>query len=289
MGDVWTIDGEAVDGGEAALGLRDRAIWHGDAVYEVLRAYRGRPFALEEHLGRLQRSARAVGRVFPSSVGRLAGEVHDALRRSGLEDAMVRVLLTRGSGGEGLGLHGVRGGRRIVMVRPLPTLEPSLYERGLRARLVEWEVHGLAADLARIKSANYLARVVALQRAQAEGFDEALLMDRSERVWEASAANVFVLHGRTLTTPALDGPILAGVTREKILELATDEGLIPREGSLTRADVMTADEVFVTSSVREVVPITAVDDHTVGEGRAGPRSGALRRRLRALAGAVVQP
>ena len=235
MREAWTIDGAAVTEESAVISLRDRAVLHGDAVFEVLRAYEGRPFALEEHLGRLQRSARIVGRVFPCSVGRLASEVHETLNRSGLRDASIRILLTRGTGGDGLGTDGVRGGRRAIVVRPLPALDESLYARGLRAKLVEWTVGGVAAELARAKSANYLARVVALQRAQSDGFDEALLIDDADRVWEATAANVFAIHGRRLTTPPLEGPILAGVTREKVLEPGMGPGRTPVQLLLRRA------------------------------------------------------
>jgi branched-chain amino acid aminotransferase len=285
MSEAVSVDGQGVAPEEVHLSLRDRTIAHGDSVFEVLRAYGGRPFALEEHLGRLQRSAMIVGRVFPCSVGRLAAEVSETLARSGLAEAHIRILLTRGVGGDGLGLEGVRGGRRVVWVRPLPELSPTLYSRGVRALLTECTVRGVAADLARAKSGNYLARVIALSRARAARFDDALLVDDQQLVWEATAANVFALSGRRLLTPPLSGPILAGVTREKILDLAREHGLTAVEAPLSRSELMSADEVFLTSSIREVVPIVEVDEHVVGSGEPGRCARAMHDALRALAGA----
>lgn len=285
MPEIVMIDGGLIEPTLATISLRDRSVSHGDSVFEVVRAYRGQPFALEEHLGRLQRSAQLVGRVFPCSVGRLAAEVTTALRESRLADAHVRILLTRGEGCDGLSLDGVRGGRRVVWVRPLPEISSTLYERGLRACRVLDDVRGIAAELRRAKTGNYLERVVALDRARGAGFDEALLTDADERVWEASAANVFAVWGRTMVTPPESGPILAGITRAKLLDLAREASMTVEERSLWWTELLTADEVFVSSTIREVMSVVEIDDHVVGSGSPGRVAGQLRAALRSLAGA----
>jgi branched-chain amino acid aminotransferase len=285
MPDVAFIDGVEVDADHTVLALRDRSVLHGDSVFEVIRVYAGRPFALEEHLGRLQRSAQIVGRVFPCSVGRLASEVHAAVARSGLADAHVRVLLTRGVGGDGLALEGVRGAHRIVWVRDLPEIPSTVYEDGIRACSIEHTVGGVAADLCRAKSGNYLARVIALTRAKQRGFDDALLVDDRGQAWEATAANLFaVVQGRLLTPPT-SGPILAGVTRGAVIDLASESSIAVREATLQWTELLAADEVFVTSTIREVVSVVMVDDHVVGDGKPGVMAGALRRALRHRTGA----
>ncbi|MFO0561384.1 MAG: aminotransferase class IV [Polyangiales bacterium] len=286
MPEVVMIDGGLIEPTLATISLRDRSVGHGDSVFEVVRAYRGRPFALEEHLGRLQRSAQLVGRVFPCSVGRLAAEVTTSLRESALDDAHIRILLTRGEGRDGLLLDGVRGGRRVVWVRPLPDLSSTLYERGVRACRVFDDVRGLAAQLRRAKTGNYLDRVVALDRARGQGFDEVLLTDSDDCVWEASAANVFALWGRTLVTPPESGPILAGVTRAKLLDLAREGSMAVEERKLQWTELLTADEVFISSTIREVVSVVEIDDHVVGTGTPGRVAGLLRAALRSLAGAA---
>lgn len=279
MPDIVWIDGVDVSSSDATLSLRDRSVSHGDSVFEVLRATGGRVFALEEHLGRLQRSAAIVGRVFPCSVGRLAAEVSAAVRASGYEHAHVRVLLTRGEGGDGLSLRGVKGGRRAIIVRARPALDESIYREGIRVCAIEHTISGIAAELARAKSGNYLAHVMALARAQQRGFDDALLVDDRERVWEASAANVFAMIDGTLVTPPDDGPILAGVTRWHLLDIARSNGLPVRERELQWTELLSADEVFLSSTIREVVSVVEVDEHAVGQAVPGRIATLLRSAL----------
>lgn len=286
MPDVVMIDGGIIEPSLATISLRDRSVSHGDSVFEVIRAYRGRAFALEEHLGRLQRSARIVGRVFPCSVGRLAAEVNAALRESGLEDAHIRVLLTRGEGRDGLALDSVRGGRRVIWVRALPEISSTVYERGLRVARVDDDVRGMAAEVRQAKTGNYLDRVMALDRARHRGFDDALLTDCDERVWEATAANVFARLDQTLITPPTTGPILAGITRSRIIDLALADAMRVEERELRWTELLTADEVFLTSTIREVVSVVEIEDHAVGTGEPGTVARALLRQLRSAAGAI---
>ena len=279
MPDIVWIDGVEVSSSDATLSLRDRSVSHGDSVFEVLRATGTRVFALEEHLGRLQRSAAIVGRVFPCSIGRLAAEVNSAVRSADYERAHVRVLLTRGEGADGLSLRGVKGGRRVVIVRELLALDKSLYRDGVRVCAIEHTVSGLGAELARAKSANYLANVMALARAQQRGFDDALLVDDQQQVWEASAANVFAMVDRTLVTPPESGPLLAGVTRWHLLDIARSNGLSVEERPLQWTELLSADEVFLSSTIREVVSVVEIEDHVVGEGSPGRIATLLRAAL----------
>ncbi len=280
MPEVVLIDGVQVDVDRATVSLRDRSVSHGDTVFEVLRAKNGRAFALEEHLGRLQRSAAIVGRVFPCSIGKLASEVQFAVAQSAYAAAHIRVLLTRGEGPDGLSIDRVRGGQRVVWVREISTISSTAIERGIRACAIEHTVGGIAAELARAKTGNYLAKVIALSRAQRRGFDDALLVDDRDRVWEATAANVFARFGRELATPPTTGPILAGVTRALVMDLAAPSYAI-RERELRWPELLTADEVFVTSTIREVVSVVEIEDHCVGDGQPGRAAAEVLAAIRA--------
>ncbi|MBL8681342.1 MAG: aminotransferase class IV family protein [Myxococcales bacterium] len=284
MGEAVLVDGVEIEPERATISLRDRSVLHGDSVFEVLRVYGGRVFALEEHLGRLQQSSRIVGRVFPCSVGKLAEEVHRALRASQLTEAHVRVLLTRGVGGDGLSREGVRGASRVVWVRPITPIAPAVYESGLRVCTIECGFEGLAAELCRAKTSNYMPRVVALARAREAGFDDAMLRDRDGLVWEATASNVFAVINGELFTPPLSGPVLAGITRRAVIDLARELSIVVREDVLTESRVHSADELFLSSTIRQLAPVVVVDEHEVGSGVPGPITTRLLAAFRRLAG-----
>ncbi|MFO0601584.1 MAG: aminotransferase class IV [Polyangiales bacterium] len=281
-----SLNGTIVPAAEARVPALDRGFLYGDGAFEVLRTYRGVPFCLEEHLGRLHASAARIGLTLPVPISRLRREVAELLDAAGFAEAHLRVLVTRGVGDPGVAPSNVRDPTRMIVAHALHAPPVDRYARGVRVMTVPVASLG---PLAGAKTLNYLANVLWTQQARAQGFDEALLVS-GDAVIEAATANVFVVTGAEVLTPALDGGALPGVTRAQLIRAAKGAGTSVREARVTSADVWTADEVFLTSSVREVVPVVAVDDHEVGSGAPGPVTRALHRAYRAetpLAGAPM--
>lgn len=278
-GAVGLLDGRPLaDGGVSVF---DRGFLYGDGVFEVLRTYRSEPWRLEEHLGRLALAARRVGITVPISNARWIAEVRAVLsERPTGSDSVLRLALTRGVGPTGLDPSLATVPTRLTLATPLPALPASLYQRGLSATLTTVDRatprEGMLS-LSGVKSSNYQLHILALRDARGRGFDDALLLSSDGALIESTSANVFVVSGPELRTPPLESGPLDGITRAEVLSIARELGVATACPRLDPSDLWTADEVFLTSSVRELVPVVRVDDHVVGDGTPGP----LTRRLHA--------
>lgn len=278
------IDGQIVPAEQARVSVFDRGFLYGDSVFESLRSYGGRLFALDPHLIRLQRSAERVFIPLPVGLEVLRGEVEAAVLAHGSRESYVRVMLTRGTG-RALGLDPELAERslRVVLVTALHLPPPELYERGIAAITFRVERPSDAPRVADAKIGNYLLTVVALQAARAEGAREALIEDSSGHVLEGSTSNLFAVFGDTLLTPPDDAAILAGITRARVIEIARAAGLRVALRAIPKSELMAADEVFTSSSIRELVPVVKIDGHDVGTGAPGPVTRELLRLFRLAA------
>ncbi len=290
-GRIAMIDGVLVAPDAAVVSVYDRGFLYGDSVFEVVRAYDGAPFALAEHLARLEASAAVVLLALPLSRDALAREIHTAIAAARASDDQprdhsVRVVLTRGSGPLGLAIESAVAPRRVVLVEPVVPPPPATYEAGIAVVSVVTTraVEGTAAAAA--KYGSYLANALALHEARTRGAADALLVDAAGRVFEAATSNVFIVRAGRVSTPPIRAGILAGITRATVLTLARAVRLhVDDARELFLADVANADECFLTSSIREVAPVVTVDGKTIGRGVPGPITGALHRALRRAAGA----
>jgi branched-subunit amino acid aminotransferase/4-amino-4-deoxychorismate lyase len=270
--DVHAIGRGPLPPDRPVLHADDEGFLRGRAVFETLRVYGGRPFRLEAHLERLRRSAALVGLPEPDAPA-LAAAGAAAVADTGEPDAVLRFLWTPGreGGGEPTGL---------ALVSSLPSGLETLRARGQRLAVVEWAPgHRLAAT----KSTSYAENLAARDEAERNGCDDALLVDGAGVVLEAPTANVWFREGDRLLTPSLAQPILAGVTRAVLQELAAEAGFAVEEGVFPLARAAAADELFLSSSVREVMPAVELDGRPVGDGRPGEAARALQAGLRALA------
>jgi branched-subunit amino acid aminotransferase/4-amino-4-deoxychorismate lyase len=257
---------------EPALHADDEGFLRGRAVFETLRVYGGRPFRLEAHLERLRRSAAAL-RLPDPDLGALARLGLDAVAAAGEPDAVLRFFWTPGREGSGEATG-------LALVSTLPRGLEELRARGLRLAVMPWTP---GYRISGAKSTSYAENMAAQDEARARGCDDALLVDEAGVVLEAPTANVWFREGRRLLTPALAQPILAGVTRAALWELAGRLGYEPEEGVFPLARLAAADEVFLSSSVREVMPVVALDGSPVADGRAGAAARALQEALRSAA------
>lgn len=271
------LNGALVPEHDARVSPFDRGLLLGDGVFETLRAYAGRPFALDEHLARLRGSCAVARLPMPDDLPR---RIDETLRANGLDrgaDAAVRVTLTRGPGGRGASPKGA--GPPTILVTAVPIEPRPEAERGLRVATAARP----AGAMAGVKAIDYLSNVVARIEAEEKGADDALFVDRDGFVVEATQANVLAIVGDDLVTPPLASGCLPGVTRAALLRLAPDAGLRASERPLRVADLQQADEVLLSGSVSEVLPVVEVDGARIGDGQPGRRTRALRQAYRALA------
>ena len=257
---------------EPVLHADDLAVLRGQAVFETIRVYGGRPFRLGGHLERLAASARRLKLPEPDRAG-FEESVAAALAACDVRgDTSLRLLWTAGreDAGEPVGL--------VLVATLAPDLD-ELRARGLRLKSVRWEPGALAGA----KSTSYAENMAARDAAVSAGADDALFVSPEGVVLEAPTSNVWIRRGDTLLTPPLHLPLLAGVTRAALLELAPAAGYEAQELSFTLAELLDADEVFYSSSLREVTPVVEVDGAPVGGGAPGPAAAALQLALRAAA------
>lgn len=279
---AFSIDGVDRTELDATVSVLDRGFLFGDSVFEVLRTYGREPFALEEHLQRLKRSCAALGITMPVSPATLEAEVRRTIARVESDEVYVRIVITRGQGPLHIGPTNASSPVRVVIVSPLAPWPIGLHERGVEVATVR--VHR-ATDHTRAagsKVSAYVANMLALATARERGAYEALMVGEGGELSEGTTSNLFVWSGGELRTPPLSMGILPGITRDFVIRAATDLGIPVRAQVLFSRDVSTADEGFLTSSLREVVPIVGIDGIKIGSGRPGAITASLHQRYREL-------
>lgn len=268
------VSGNIVEPEAAKISVFDRGFLFGDSVYETVGTVRGRLFALGDHLERLQQSAERIGLVLPPQ-DTIEKAVRDTLAAAGNSESRVRIIVTRGVGRSGdLDPRSAQDPQLIVIVQPLAPPAPELYERGVAVEVVSiTRNHAGSLDPA-VKSGNYLNNVLAVGQAKARRPDvhEAILCSPDGFIAEGATSNVFAVKGGVLLTPALSVGILSGITRGKVLALARQQGMPCVETRFSADDFRAADEAFITSAARGILPVTQIDGQLVGDGRVGAQT-----------------
>jgi branched-chain amino acid aminotransferase len=275
MSFLASVDGIVSPAEEARVSVLDNGFTYGDSVYEVLRTYDGRPFEPGRHFRRLRRSAARLGIDVPAADAQLLAQVDALLARAPGGESYIRIILTRGLGDCSYDFDRVKGPTVVMIQKSLPPFPREHYEEGVLVAAVDVRRnHPRALDPA-IKSSNLLNNILAVREAKARGAVEPVLLNHEGFLAEGASTNVFVAREGALVTPPLSAGILAGITREVVLEIAAGLGVPCRQEPLHLEDLLGAEEAFLTSTTREVVPVRQVDDRPIGAGRPGP----LTRRL----------
>ncbi len=270
MGFFASVDGLVTPAAEARVSVLDNGFTFGDAVYETLRTYGGRPFALDRHLGRLRRSAAGLGIALPLSDEELARRLGALLAAAGNPESYIRLMVTRGVGEVSYRFERVQGPTVVMLAKPYEPLPPERYASGVALALVAVRRNAPQALDPALKTCNLLNNVLATREAQARGAFEAVMLNERGEVAEGAGSNVFVVHEGRLLTPPLQAGILAGITREVVLELCPELGQPVSVEPLRVQDLLRADEIFVTSTLKEVVGAATLDGRPIGRGRPGP-------------------
>jgi branched-chain amino acid aminotransferase len=279
---VW-LDGKWFDRETATVSVYDHGLLYGDGVFEGIRVYGGKIFKLSEHLDRLYDSAKAIWLTIPLPKDEMAAVTEEAVQRSGIAEAYIRHVITRGVGDLGLDPRKCPKPSIIIIVDTIRLFPEEVYETGLRVVTAGTPIPHREALSPRVKSLNYLPHILAKIEGIHSGADEVLMLDSEGHVAEGSGQNIFVVKNGALRTPAPYAGILKGVTRDVVIDLARQAGYDMQETMLNRYDVYTADEAFFTGTASELIAIRQVDGRTIGDGKPGPVTRDLRSRFQALA------
>ncbi len=283
------IDGTLLDREHAKISVFDHGLLYGDGVFEGIRFYEGRVFRLEEHVDRLFDSAKAICLQPTLDKAEMTAAVLETIRANELRDGYVRLVVTRGEGNLGLSPEHCPRATVIVIAAAITLYPAEMYANGLKVVTCATRriPHGALSPM--VKSLNYLNNVLAKIEATHAGAGEGLMLNEQGYVAECTGDNVFIVKRGKIYTPPIASGALAGITREVAFELAAAAGLEISEPEMTRYDIYTADECFLTGTAAEVIPVAELDRRPIGDGKPGPVTRDLIARFRELTGTTGTP
>ncbi len=262
------LNGQLVNRDQAKISVFDHGFLYGDGAFEGIRSYSGLIFKLSEHLNRLFETAHTLMIQISLSKSQIQEAIVETLKANQLKDAYIRVIVTRGEGDLGLDPRKCHGKSWVVIIADKITLYPEkLYKEGLEIITVPTARNLPDALNPQLKSLNYLNNILAKIEANTSGFNEAIMLDSQGYVAECTGDNIFIVKKGVLSTPSQSR--LQGITREAVLELASQNDIENLERMITRHEVYNADECFLTGTAAEIIPVVKVDGRTIGEGRPG--------------------
>ncbi len=268
MSVIW-MNGKLVAPEQATVSIFDHGVLYGDGVFEGLRQYSGRVFRLTDHIKRLYASARAIRLDIPYRAEDLTAAINDTLQANKLTDAYIRLVVTRGAGSLDISPANCGTPGVFIIAGRIAMYSEETYRQGMAIVTASTPRIAAAALSPRIKSLNYLNNILAKWEAIDAGVAEAVMLNHLGFVCECTADNIFIVRDGQLITPAEESGILLGVTRGVVLELAETAGIPTRQTNLTRYDLYTADECFLTGTGAEIVPVVSVDKRSIGNGKPG--------------------
>jgi branched-chain amino acid aminotransferase len=264
------LDGQLVDKADAKISVFDHGLLYGDGIFEGIRIYDGNIFRLEEHLERLEFSAKSLLLDLPWTRAEISTAVCDTCRANSLQNGYIRLIITRGVGDLGLSPLNCPKPSLIIIADKIALYPKEPYEEGLKIVTVPTRRMNPAALSPAIKSLNYLNNIMAKMEAQQYGALEAIMLNDQGLVAECTGDNVFIVRKGVIYTPSAQQGALKGITRDAIFDIVADLGIPIEEHEMTRYDIWNAEECFLTGTGAEVIPVVALDSRQVGTGKPGP-------------------
>ena len=269
------IDGTFYAEADAKISVFDHGLLYGDGVFEGIRFYHDRVFKLPEHIERLWDSAKAINLTVPLTPAQMTEALLETVRQNGLHDGYIRLIVTRGVGNLGLGPDRCKTPTVIIIASTIALYPQELYDKGLDVVTCATRRVSPGALSPAIKSLNYLNNILAKIEANMAGAGEGLMLNEQGYVAECTGDNVFIIkHGEIFTPPISSGG-LRGITRGVVFQLAAQLGMKISEPDLTRYDLYTADECFLTGTAAEIIPVVKLDNRPIGNGKPGAQTAKL--------------
>ena len=254
----------------ARVSVFDHGFLYGDGVYETLRVYEGRVLLLDQHLARLRRSCDLISLDLPLSDDAWLPILGELLVRNELENAGLRMTVSRGEGEVGIDPRLCAHPTIVVMAKPIVAFSPQQREQGMVLHLSSVRRNSQLAQSPQIKAISFLNNILAKQEAVAVAADDALMLNLDGQLAECTTSNIFFVKNRRLHTPAVDCGILKGITRDVVMELADKQSVAVEEGHYRIEQLLQADECFITNTGIEIMPVSRIGDCQIGQGRRGP-------------------
>ena len=295
MAATVNVNGRVSDQAHAVISVFDHGFLYGEGIYETLRTYNGQPFLFDRHMKRLRTSAGMLALPVPLSDAQIDERFRETVSAAGLggdtqREAYIRILVTRGIGGLTYDPAATPDPSIVVIVKPHVDPPRDVFERGVKVALVPIVRNHPGSVNPLIKSNNLLNNALAMQEAFRRGGYEGVMRNFRGELAECTQSNLFIVKNGAALTPPIDAGLLAGITRAFLFEVGSEAGIPVREAVLGDDDLFDADESFLTSTTREVVPIVKVDDRIIGAGKPGPVTLALlegyRKKAHAITGAT---
>ncbi len=264
------IDGQFLDKEDAKISVFDHGLLYGDGVFEGIRFYSGRIFKLKEHVERLFESARAIAMTIPMTEDEVSEATLKTVALNGLRDGYIRLVITRGAGPLGLNPYQCPTPSIIIIASTISLYPRERYEKGLNLITCATRRPTPASLSPRVKSLNYLNNVMAKIECIQAGCEEGIMLNEQGYVAECTGDNVFVIKKGIVTTPPTSSGALDGITRRAVMDLMFSLGIQCREEVMTRHEIYTADECFLTGTAAEVIPAVSLDRRSIGDGKPGP-------------------
>jgi branched-chain amino acid aminotransferase len=278
---IW-IDGNLYDKDDAKISVFDHCVLYGDGIFEGIRVYSGCIFRLKEHLERLWSSAKYLRLEIPLSYDELVTAVRDTVRANGLTDGYIRLVVTRGVGDLGLDPRLCPKPTIFIIAAGIKMYPEADYENGLEVITVPTNRVNLSAFNPRVKSCNYINNIMGTMEGQLANVREAIMLNQDGHVVECTGDNIFIVKKGVLYTPPIYLGPLRGITRDAIIELAEADGIPVKEEPFTRFEVYDADEMFLTGTAAEAIPVVKVDGRVIGTGKPGEMTQKLIRKFREI-------
>ena len=250
----WTID-------KANISVLDRGFTYGDGLFETMRVYSGKIFRLEPHLDRLFQSARSILIELPITRNEIRSAIYAALKLNGLSNSIVRLTVTRGELGSGVNVDYSSPPTIVILVKPVKAISKKTYKEGIGIKLYKKSAIRTQGISNKIKSCNYLSNIILRENALKENFFEAVLLDHNHNVTEGTISNIFIIKNNQLKTPILNEFVLSGIIRQAILDLCLENNIPFKEDRITERELYEADELFLTNSGIEILPVRNINHH----------------------------
>ena len=250
----WTID-------KANISVLDRGFTYGDGLFETMRVYSGKIFRLEHHLDRLFQSARSIFIELPITKNEIQSAIYAAIKLNGLSDSIVRLTVTRGELGSGVNVDYSSPPTIVILVKPVKAISKKTYKEGIGIKLYKKSAIRTQGISNKIKSRNYLSNIILRENALKENFFEAVLLDHNHNVTEGTISNIFIIKNNQLKTPILNEFVLSGIIRQAILDLCLENNIPFKEDRITERELYEADELFLTNSGIEILPVRNINHH----------------------------